>query len=72
MKTLEISTVAADPVISEVRRAKTAVAEKYGFNVIAMVRALRRIDEEEKANEAVDLTVTSVTPPAATHLPFIR
>jgi hypothetical protein len=72
MKTLEISTVAADPVISEVRRAKTAVAEKYGFNVIAMVRALRRIDEEEKANEAVDLTVASVTPPAATHLPFIR
>ena len=72
MKTLEISTVAADPVISEVRRAKTAVAEKYGFNVIAMVRALRRIDEEEKANEAVDLTVTIVTPPAATHLPFIR
>jgi hypothetical protein len=63
MKTLEISTVAADPVISEVRRAKTAVAEKYGFNVIAMVRALRRIDEEEKANEAVDLTVTIVTPP---------
>jgi hypothetical protein len=63
MKTLEISTVAADPVISEVRRAKTAVAEKYGFNVIAMVRALRRIDEEEKANEVVDPTVTIVTPP---------
>ena len=67
MKTLEISTVAADPVISEVRRAKTAVAEKYGFNVIAMVRALRRIDEEEKANQAVDLSATSITPPVATH-----
>jgi len=72
MKILEISTVVADPVISEVRRAKTAVAEKYGFNVIAMVRALRRIDEEEKAHQAVDLTANSVTPPIATHLPFIR
>jgi len=39
-------------VISEVRRAKTAVAQQYGFDVIAMVRALRRIDEEENAEKA--------------------
>jgi hypothetical protein len=64
MKTLDISTVVADPVISEVRRAKTAVAQKFGFDVIAMVRALRQIDEEEKANKAVDSTAPHVTPPA--------
>jgi hypothetical protein len=52
MKTLDTPTVAADPVISEVRRAKTAVAQKYGFDVIAMVDALRRIDEEEDAKMA--------------------
>jgi hypothetical protein len=64
MKTLDISIVTADPVISEVRRAKTAVAQKYGFDVMAMVRALRQIDEEENANKAVDSTATRVTPPA--------
>jgi len=50
MKTFDISIVTADPVISEVRRAKTAVAQQYGFDVVAMVRALRQIDEEENAN----------------------
>ena len=64
MKTLKDTTVAADPVISEVRRAKTAVAEKYGFDVIAMVRALRQIDEEENGNKAEDPTAARVTPPA--------
>jgi len=64
MKTLDASTVAADPVISEVRRAKTAVAQKYGFDVMAIVRALRQIDEEENANKAVDSTATRVTAPA--------
>jgi hypothetical protein len=64
MKTLNITTIPADPVISEVRRAKTAVAQQYGFDVIAMVRALRRIDEEENANKAVHSTATRVTSPA--------
>ena len=59
------TTLPADPVISELRRAKTAVAEKYGFDVIAMVRALRRIDEEENADKKVDSTTTGVTPPAS-------
>lgn len=65
MKTLNISTVAADPVISEVRRAKTAVAQQFGFDVIAMVRALRQIDEEEDANKVVGSAATRVTPPAS-------
>jgi len=64
MKTLDTSKVTADPVISEVRRAKTAVAQQYGFDVIAMVRGLRKIDDEENANKAVDLTATLVSPPA--------
>lgn len=68
MKTLDISIVVADPVISEVRRAKTAVVQKYGFDVIAMVRALRQIDDQENANKAVDSTATRVTPPAEQEL----
>lgn len=65
MKTVDISQVTADPVISEVRRAKTAVAEQYGFDVIAMVRALRQIDDEENANKAVVATATRVSPAAS-------
>jgi hypothetical protein len=49
-------------VISEVRRAKTAVAQKYGFDVIAMLRGLRQIDEEENENKMVDSTPTHLTP----------
>ncbi len=66
MKTLDIKTVAADPVISEVRRAKTAVAQKYGFDVIAMVRAMRQIDEKENENKAADSypSCRDATPPA--------
>lgn len=64
MKTLDTPTVVADSVISEVRRAKTAVAQKYGFDVVGMVRALRKIDEEEDANRAVDSTATGVIPQA--------
>lgn len=65
MKTLDISIVIADPVISEVRRAKTAVAQQYGFDVIAMVRALRQIDDEEDANKALGSTSARDTPPAS-------
>lgn len=61
MKTLDIPIIAADPVISEVRRAKTAVAQEYGFDVMAMVRALRQIDKEEDAGK----TAGQVTPPAS-------
>ncbi|MBL9114336.1 MAG: hypothetical protein JNJ83_04965 [Verrucomicrobiaceae bacterium] len=63
MKTLDASTVAADPVISEVRRAKTAVAQKYGFDVLAMVRALRQIDEEENAKSGRGGRIAPATPP---------
>ena len=42
------NTITADPVIVEVRHAKTVLAEKYDFDVIAMVESLRNMDAEEK------------------------
>ncbi len=63
MKTLDVSTVAADPVISELRRAKTEFASAYGFDVIAMVRALRQIDSMDTVevdSPADDCTTTSL------------
>ncbi len=56
--------VAADPVISEVRRAKTAIAKKYGFDVITMVKALRQIDDEEKVKIEAHPKGTRLLPPA--------
>ncbi|MGF1531302.1 MAG: hypothetical protein ACFCU4_08065 [Puniceicoccaceae bacterium] len=64
MKTVESTQIIADPVITEVRRAKTALAAKYNFDVVAMVRALQEREKNENANKAVDSTTTRVTPPA--------
>ncbi len=41
MKTSKEPPLQADPVITEVRRIKTALAAKYGFNVLDMVKALQ-------------------------------
>lgn len=38
---------------------------QFGFDVIAMARALRQIDEEEDANKVVGSAATRVTPPAS-------
>lgn len=51
MKTIETTSIKADPVIREVRRAKVALAQKYDFDVRAMVRALRERDENEKCEQ---------------------
>jgi hypothetical protein len=48
MKTINKKSIAADPVIVEVRQAKTKLAERYDFNVVAMVESLRNMDAEEK------------------------
>jgi len=50
MKTVEDPYLKADPVITEVRRAKVALAEMYDFDVIAMVRGLRELDQQDDAN----------------------
>jgi hypothetical protein len=64
MKTVEPTKLVADPIITEVRRAKTALAAKYNFDVFAMVRALQEREKNENANKAVDSTAARVTPPA--------
>ncbi len=48
MKTIDSESLQADPIISEVRRAKTALAAKYNFDVVAMVRALQEREKQEK------------------------
>jgi hypothetical protein len=59
--------VTADSVISEVRRAKTAIAEKYGFDVIAMVRGLRRIDHEVDAVMAIGSIADGISAPTSSN-----
>jgi hypothetical protein len=48
-------------VISEVRRAKTAMAEKFGFDVLAMIGGLRELDRQQDATEAVVSADTDIT-----------
>ncbi len=64
MKTIDPAFPNADPIIAEVRRAKTALAAKHNFDVMAMVRSLQDREQQEDANKAVDSTATRVTPPA--------
>lgn len=52
MKTLEEHLIKADPVITEVRRAKVALAQKYDFDVLAMVRGLRERDEKDDVDKS--------------------
>jgi hypothetical protein len=49
MKTIDSTLLQADPVISEVRRAKIAVAAKHHFDVTAMIRSLQ---ERQKLQQA--------------------
>ena len=42
MKTIDHPMTVIDPVITEVRRNKQEIAEAYGFDVIALGRALQR------------------------------
>ena len=45
MKTIDSQSLHADPIINEVRRAKTALAAKYNYDVVAMVRALQEREQ---------------------------
>lgn len=51
MKTTDSPLLQADPVISEVRRAKVALAAKHNFDVTAMVRSLQERERLEKCEE---------------------
>ncbi len=42
MKTIDTPIAVTDPVISEVRRHKRAIAEEFGFDVIALARSLQQ------------------------------
>ena len=61
MKTIEPTQRMADPIITEVRRVKTALAAKYNFDVIAMVRALQEREKNEYSNKAADSTAKAAT-----------
>jgi flagellar biosynthesis regulator FlbT len=61
MKTAELPILQADPVISEVRRIKTALAAKHDFDVLAMVRSLQERERILKAKKNVGLAATRST-----------
>jgi hypothetical protein len=66
MKTIDSHSLQADPIITEVRRAKTALAAKYNFDVVAMVRALQEREKEEKREQG------ACTQPSVTEAPSGR
>lgn len=51
MKTVDLPLPQADPIISEVRRVKTALAAKHNFDVLAMVRALQEREKMQKCEQ---------------------
>jgi flagellar biosynthesis regulator FlbT len=54
MKTTDPSILDADPVITELRRVKTALAAKHNFDVLAMVRALQEREKKQKCEQDED------------------
>jgi len=54
MKTTDPSILDADPVITELRRVKTALAAKHNFDVLAMVRALQERERRQKCEQEED------------------
>jgi len=51
MKTTDYPQLQADPVITEVRRAKVALAAKHNFDVMAMVRSLQERERLYKCEQ---------------------
>jgi hypothetical protein len=62
MKTIDPSLLQADPVISEVRRVKTALAAKHNFDVSAMVRDLQERDKAQRQSPQVSSSRVRETP----------
>ena len=47
MKTIDYPKTVIDPVITEVRRHKYEIAEAYGFDVMALGRALQKREADD-------------------------
>lgn len=52
MKTIDSPLLQADPVISEVRHAKIALAAKHNFDVKAMVRSLQERQIQQQCGQS--------------------
>jgi len=48
MKTIDSLLIRPDPVMSEVRSIKTALAAKHNFDVMAMIRSLQEREQKQK------------------------
>ncbi len=48
MKTIDSLLIHPDPVMSEVRSIKTALAAKHNFDVMAMIRSLQEREQKQK------------------------
>jgi hypothetical protein len=59
MKTTDYPQLQADPVITEVRRAKVALAAKHKFDVLAMVRSLQKRERMYKCEQDGSETPTN-------------
>ena len=57
MKIIEPLILEADPIITEVRRVKTALAAEHNFDVLAMVRALQEREKKQKCELGGGLSV---------------
>jgi hypothetical protein len=55
MKTVDFLVFQTDPVMTELRRVKTALAAKHEFDVTAMVRSLQKRQEETKIKKLGNL-----------------
>jgi len=53
MKTIEDCLINADPIIKEIRRAKTFLAQRNDFDVMKMIESLKLRQEKERC-EPVD------------------
>ena len=51
MKTIDYPVIQPDPVITEVRRIKTALAAKHNFDVTAMIRSLQEREQKQKREQ---------------------
>jgi hypothetical protein len=69
MKTIDIALPAADPVIQETRLHKCAIAEEFGFDVVALGRSLQERQAHDPRFNRGKVVGTPRQPGAATTRP---